>query len=51
MSLGFGEILVILFIVLLIVVPSVVLFYILRGLVRWLTRADSAVDLKSVEKE
>ncbi len=29
----------------------VVLVYILSGLVRWLTRADSAVDLQSVEKE
>lgn len=33
------------------VVLPVVLVYILSGLVRWLTRADSAVDLKSVEKE
>ena len=33
------------------VVLPVVLVYILSGLVRWLTRADSAVDLQSVEKE
>ncbi|MBA7703581.1 hypothetical protein ES703_112367 [subsurface metagenome] len=29
----------------------VVSIYMLSGLVRWLTRADSAVDLQSVEKE
>lgn len=33
------------------VVLPVVLVYILSGLVRWLTRADSTVELKSVEKE
>lgn len=32
-------------------VLPVVSIYILNGLVRWLTRADSAVDLQSVEKE